>query len=85
MDMSDVVRGALEADFDGLTLNLNQEERALLQIRAAEMGHSNPATFLEDLARIAIGKPLAETREFMIGDLLRRAKAKVTGKGKKAA
>ncbi len=54
-------------------------------MRAKEMGHSNPAHFLEDLARVAIGKPVAEVQRFMIGDLMERAKAAVTGRGKKAA
>ncbi|HEY0075095.1 MAG TPA: hypothetical protein VGB77_13435 [Abditibacteriaceae bacterium] len=85
-DVSDIVRDAIQAEFDGLVLKgLDDEERALLKVRAAEMGHSNPQHFLEDLARIAIGKPVEETRDFMIGDLLRRAQEVVTGKKKKAA
>ena len=71
-DVSDIVRDAIQAEFDGLVLDLTDEERALLKIRAAEMGHHNPKQSLEDLACVAIGKPVEETRDFMIGDLLKR-------------
>jgi predicted transcriptional regulator len=73
-DVQAAVRQAMaEAIHAGLMLQLTEEEKNLLALRATEMGTS-PISLLEDLVRCVIGKPIEETRNYMLGDILAKSK-----------
>lgn len=78
-DIKTAVREALREERAGmLSVDLTPEEKELLAIKARELG-SSPEQFLENLARVAIGKPVEETRDFLMGGIFKKVGQKLKG------